>query len=210
MECAAVVQACSPHRIVSLHMRVNRHAIFACKQRYRKLAYCGKCTCMDWEFAHCVSYTRVVQTVFADSSQCQAMHCRNIEMFAVLLHLQDLHGYCKARGYTAGPDSVVNVSTAGPAIVVSVWGQPQPMTLEQIGALNQQQFAHLYSVCPPSHHTGHCHITICESIPVDMFWGLPSHHHLASAAHISVTVSFKMPAAIAQRAGVLCSPCWPA
>lgn len=58
---------------------------------------------------------------------------------------EDLHGYCKARGYTAGPDSVVNVSTAGPAIVVSVWGQAQPMTLEQIGALNQQQFAHLYS-----------------------------------------------------------------
>ena len=61
--------------------------------------------------------------------------------------LQGLHAFCKARGYTAAPDLLVNVSPSGPAVVLSVWGDLQPMTLEQIGSLDQSEFANLYSVC---------------------------------------------------------------
>ena len=60
--------------------------------------------------------------------------------------LQDVHDMCKARGFAAGPDPLVNVSAHGPAIVITVWEDPQPLTLDQVGAMQQPEFAHLYSV----------------------------------------------------------------
>lgn len=60
--------------------------------------------------------------------------------------LQDVHEMCKARGFAAGPDPLVNASAQGPATVITVWDDPQPLTLDQIGNMNQPEFAHLYSV----------------------------------------------------------------
>lgn len=61
--------------------------------------------------------------------------------------LQTLHAFCKARGYDVAPDSVVNVSASGPAMTITVWdGTIQPLTMKEVGDLQQSEFAKLYSV----------------------------------------------------------------
>lgn len=60
--------------------------------------------------------------------------------------LQDVHEMCKARGFAAGPDPLVNASAQGPATVITVWDDPQPLTLDEVGNMSQPEFAHLYSV----------------------------------------------------------------